>query len=178
MIGGSKEEFIDYLYENCTNLKTKKVVQSKKWITIRRIFLGLCLLIFGLAIIFSLMNSNRMEKYEEVLEDKGYKASINEHVNDGYTSKTMIVMSGNSSNILYVYDFKNERLAKHNLEYWAEREADNKDEYIKADSGNYKKYVIDNDGYVVLIRKGNFVIYGKGSSRYKDELDDMIKVID
>ena len=75
--------------------------------------------------------------------------------------------------------FQNERLAKHNLEYWAEREADdNKDEYIKADSGNYKKYVIDNDGYVVLIRKGNFVIYGKGSSRYKDELDDMIKVID
>ena len=179
LIGGSKEEFIDYLYENCTNLKTKKVIQSKKWITIRRIFLGLCLLIFGLAIIFSLMNSNRMEKYEEVLEDKGYKASINEHVNDGYTSKTMTVMSDNNSNILYVYDFKNERLAKHNLEYWAEREADdNKDEYIKADSGNYKKYVIDNDGYVVLIRKGNFVIYGKGSSRYKDELDDMIKVID
>ena len=179
LTGGSKEEFIDYLYENCTNLKTKKVVQSKKWITIRRIFLGLCLLIFGLAIIFSLMNSNRMEKYEEALEDKGYKASISESVNDGYTSKTMTVMSDNNSNILYVYDFKNERLAKHNLEYWAEREADdNKDEYIKADSGNYKKYVIDNDGYVVLIRKGNFVIYGKGSSRYKDELDDMIKVID
>lgn len=178
LTGGSKEEFIDYLYENCTNLKSKKVVQSKKWIMIRWIFLGICLFIFGLAIIFSLMNSNRMEKYEEALEDKGYKASINEHVNDGYTYKTMTVMSDNSSNILYVYDFKNERLAKHNLEYWAEREADNKHEYIKADSGNYKKYVIDNDGYVVLIRKGNFVIYGKGSSRYKDELDDMIKVID
>lgn len=179
LTGGSKEEFIDYLYENCINLKAKKVIQSKKWIMIRWIFLGICLIIFFLAIIFSWMNSNRMEKYEEAFEDKGYKASISESVNDGYTSKTMTVMSDNSSNILYVYDFKNERLAKHNLEYWAEREADDdKDEYIKADSGNYKKYVIDDHGYVVLIRKGNLVIYGKGSSYYKNELNDMLEVID
>ena len=179
LTGGSKEEFINYLYEECGSLKAKKVIQSKKWLIIRNVFIGVCLLIFLLAIIFSFVNSNKMEKYEKSFEDKGYKASISESVNDGYTSKTMTVMSDKGSNILYVYDFKNERLAKHNLEYWLEREADdNKDEYIKADKSNYKKYVIDDDEYVILIRKDNFVFYGKGSLKDKAGLDSMMDVID
>ena len=65
LTGGSKEEFINYLFENCENLKAKKVINSKKWVIIRRVFLGICLLIFLLAIIFYFMNSNRMDKYEK-----------------------------------------------------------------------------------------------------------------
>lgn len=178
LTGGSKEEFINYLFENCENLKAKKVINSKKWVIIRRVFLGICLLIFLFAIIFSFMNSNRMDKYEKSFEDKGYNAAVNESVNDGYTFKTMTVMSNNS--VLYVYDFKTDKMAEHNLEYWAKSETDDnvKDEYIKADSKDYKKYIIDDKGYVILIRKDNFVFYGIGNSHYKDELNDMIEVID
>lgn len=178
LTGGSKEEFINYLFENCENLKAKKVINSKKWVIIRRVFLGICLLIFLLAIIFSFMNSNRMDKYEKSFEDKGYNAAVNESVNDGYTFKTMTVMSNNS--VLYVYDFKTDKMAEHNLEYWAKSETDDnvKDEYIKEDSKDYKKYIIDDKGYVILIRKDNFVFYGIGNSNYKDELNDMIEVID
>lgn len=178
LTGGSKEEFINYLFENCENLKSKKVIDSKKWVIIRRVFLGICLLIFLLAIIFSFMNSNRMDKYEKSFEDKGYNVDVNESVNDGYTFKTMTVMSNNS--VLYVYDFKTDKMAEHNLEYWAKSETDDnvKDEYIKEDSKDYKKYIIDDKGYVILIRKDNFVFYGIGNSHYKDELNDMIEVID
>ena len=177
LTGGSKEEFINYLFENCENLKSKKVINSKKWVIIRRVFLGICLLIFLLAIIFSFMNSNRMDKYEKSFEDKGYNVDVNESVNDGYTFKTMTVMSNNS--VLYVYDFKTDKMAEHNLEYWAKSETDDnvKDEYIKEDSKDYKKYIIDDKGYVILIRKDNFVFYGIGNSHYKDELNDMIEVI-
>lgn len=178
LTGGSKDEFINYLFENCENLKAKKVINSKKWVIIRRVFLGICLLIFLLAIIFSFMNSNRMDKFEKSFEDKGYNAAVNESVNDGYTFKTMTVMSNNS--VLYVYDFKTDKMAEHNLEYWAKSETDDnvKDEYIKEDSKDYKKYIIDDKGYVILIRKDNFVFYGIGNSHYKDELNEMIKVID
>lgn len=178
LTGGSKEEFINYLFENCENLKSKKVINSKKWVIIRRVFLGICLLIFLLAIIFPFMNSNRMDKYEKSFEDKGYNVDVNESVNDGYTFKTMTVMSNNS--VLYVYDFKTDKMAEHNLEYWAKSETDDnvKDEYIKEDSKDYKKYIIDDKGYVILIRKDNFVFYGIGNSHYKDELNDMIEVID
>ena len=178
LTGGSKEEFINYLFENCENLKSKKVIDSKKWVIIRRVFLGICLLIFLLAIIFSFMNSNRMDKYEKSFEDKDYNVDVNESVNDGYTFKTMTVMSNNS--VLYVYDFKTDKMAEHNLEYWAKSETDDnvKDEYIKEDSKDYKKYIIDDKGYVILIRKDNFVFYGIGNSHYKDELNDMIEVID
>ena len=178
LTGGSKDEFINYLFENCENLKAKKVINSKKWVIIRRVFLGICLLIFLLAIIFYFMNSNRMNKYEKSFEDKGYNAAVNESVNDGYTFKTMTVMSNNS--VLYVYDFKTDKMAEHNLEYWAKSETDDnvKDEYIKEDSKDYKKYIIDDKGYVILIRKDNFVFYGIGNSHYKDELNDMIEVID
>ena len=178
LTGGSKEEFINYLFENCENLKAKKVINSKKWVIIRRVFLGICLLIFLLAIIFYFMNSNRMNKYEKSFEDKGYNATVNESVNDGYTFKTMTVMSNNS--VLYVYDFKTDKMAEHNLEYWAKSETDDnvKDEYIKEEGKDYKKYIIDDKGYVILIRKDNFVFYGVGNSHYKDELNDMIEVID
>ena len=178
LTGGSKEEFINYLFENCENLKSKKVINSKKWVIIRRVFLGICLLIFLLAIIFSFMNSNRMDKYEKSFEDKGYNVDVNESVNDGYTFKTMTVMSNNS--VLYVYDFKTDKMAEHNLEYWAKSETDDnvKDEYIKEEGKDYKKYIIDDKGYVILIRKDNFVFYGVGNSHYKDELNDMIEVID
>ena len=178
LTGGSKEEFINYLFENCENLKSKKVINSKKWVIIRRVFLGICLLIFLLAIIFYFMNSNRMDKYEKSFEDKGYNAAVNESVNDGYTFKTMTVMSNNS--VLYVYDFKTDKMAEHNLEYWAKSETDDnvKDEYIKEDSKDYKKYIIDDNGYVILVRKDNFVFYGIGNSHYKDELNEMIEVID
>ena len=178
LTGGSKDEFINYLFENCENLKAKKVINSKKWVIIRRVFLGICLLIFLLAIIFYFMNSNRMNKYEKSFEDKGYNAAVNESVNDGYTFKTMTVMSNNS--VLYVYDFKTDKMAEHNLEYWAISETDDnvKDEYIKEDSKDYKKYIIDDKGYVILVRKDNFVFYGIGNSHYKDELNDMIEVID
>ena len=178
LTGGSKEEFINYLFENCENLKSKKVINSKKWVIIRRVFLGICLLIFLLAIIFYFMNSNRMNKYEKSFEDKGYNVDVNESVNDGYTFKTMTVMSNNS--VLYVYDFKTDKMAEHNLEYWAKSETDDnvKDEYIKEDSKDYKKYIIDDNGYVILVRKDNFVFYGIGNSHYKDELNEMIEVID
>lgn len=178
LTGGSKEEFINYLFENCENLKSNKVINSKKWVIIRRVFLGICLLIFLLAIIFSFMNSNRMDKYEKSFEDKGYNVDVNESVNDGYTFKTMTVMSNNS--VLYVYDFKTDKMAEHNLEYWAKSETDDnvKDEYIKEEGKDYKKYIIDDKGYVILIRKDNFVFYGIGNSHYKDELNDMIEVID
>lgn len=178
LTGESKEEFINYLFENCENLKSKKVINSKKWVIIRRVFLGICLLIFLLAIIFYFMNSNRMDKYEKSFEDKGYNVDVNESVNDGYTFKTMTVMSNNS--VLYVYDFKTDKMAEHNLEYWAKSETDDnvKDEYIKEDSKDYKKYIIDDKGYVILIREDNFVFYGIGNSHYKDELNDMIEVID
>lgn len=180
LTGGSKEEFIEYLYENCSNLKSKKVVQSKKRIAMIKIFLGIYLLICVLAVIFLLLDNIKMKQYAEMLEDQGYNTYAQNEIRAGANFNIMAATSNNSS-VLYVYDLHTENLAKHNLDRWASLESDEnmKDEYIVADEADYKKYVIDDFGkYVVLIRKNNYVFYGTSNYFDKDELDDMVSVID
>ena len=67
------------------------------------------------------------------------------------------------------------------MEYWANQETDNniKPEYIVRSSRNYQKYVIDNEEqYVVLIRRDNFVFYGIGHTQYKEELDEIVNLLE
>ena len=58
------------------------------------------------------------------------------------------------------------------------------DEYMELlqQNGYYieiKKYVIENEmGYVVLIQKDNYVFYGIGDTRYKEELDNVVSLIE
>ena len=41
-----------------------------------------------------------------------------------------------------------------------------------------QEYVIDdNDKYIILIKKDNYVFYGKGNLEYKEELDYIVKNI-
>ena len=80
-----------------------------------------------------------------------------------------------------MYEFGTEADAKRNIEYWGNLKTNNniKDEYIIKNSRNYQKFVIDDDNeYVILIRNDNFVFYGIGHTQYKDELDNIVKMIE
>ena len=47
------------------------------------------------------------------------------------------------------------------------------------DTKDYQKYVIDdNNKYVILIRKDNYVFYGIANLEYKEELDNIVNIID
>lgn len=79
-----------------------------------------------------------------------------------------------------MYEFGNNEDAKRNINYWANSETDNniKDEYVIENTNDYQEYVIDdNDKYIILIRKDNYVFYGKGNLEYKEELDYIVKNI-
>lgn len=79
-----------------------------------------------------------------------------------------------------MYEFGNNEDAKRNINYWANLETDNniKDEYVIENTNDYQEYVIDdNDKYIILIRKDNYVFYGKGNLEYKEELDYIVKNI-
>lgn len=79
-----------------------------------------------------------------------------------------------------MYEFGNNEDAKRNINYWANLETDNniKDEYVIENTNDYQEYVIDdNDKYIILIKKDNYVFYGKGNLEYKEELDYIVKNI-
>ena len=79
-----------------------------------------------------------------------------------------------------MYEFGNNEDAKRNINYWANLETDNniKDEYVIENTKDSQEYVIDdNDKYIILIRKDNYVFYGKGNLEYKEELDYIVKNI-
>ena len=79
-----------------------------------------------------------------------------------------------------MYEFGNNEDAKRNINYWVNLETDNniKDEYVIENTKDSQEYVIDdNDKYIILIRKDNYVFYGKGNLEYKEELDYIVKNI-
>lgn len=80
-----------------------------------------------------------------------------------------------------MYEFGSDKDAKRNIEYWANLETDGnmRNEYITENSRNYQKYVIENDEkYVILIRNENYVFYGIGNIEYKEELDNIVNIIE
>ena len=77
-----------------------------------------------------------------------------------------------------MYEFGNNEDAKRNINYWANLENNIKDEYVIENTNDYQEYVIDdNDKYIILIKKDNYVFYGKGNLEYKEELDYIVKNI-
>ncbi len=179
--GGTKEELIDYLFSVCNNLKKKKVTNSKRWLIVRRVIFVLFAMAFLLSIALSIINSNQMDNYIESLEQSGYEIEIQESVYNGKNTKQATISKDYEHTWCYLYEFGTDNDAKRNMEYWANQETDNniKPEYIVKSSRNYQKYVIDDENqYVILIRKDNYVFYGIGHTQYKEELDEIVNIID
>ena len=161
--GGTKEELIDYLFSMCNNLKKKKVTNSKRWLIVRRVIFVLFAMAFLLSIALSIINSNQMDNYIESLEQSGYEIEIQESVYNGKNTKQATISKDYEHTWCYLYEFGTDNDAKRNMEYWANQETDNniKPEYIVKSSRNYQKYVIDDENqYVILIRKDNYVFMG------------------
>ena len=178
--GGTKEELIDYLFSVCNNLKKKKVTNSKRWLIVRRVIFVLFAMAFLLSIALSIINSNQMDNYIESLEQSGYEIEIQESVYNGKNTKQATISKDYEHTWCYLYEFGTDNDAKRNMEYWANQETDNniKPEYIAQSSRNYQKYVIDEGQYVILIRRDNYVFYGIGHSQYKEELDEIVNIMD
>lgn len=179
--GGTKEDLINYLYFVCNNLKKKKVTNTKGWLILRRIMFGLLVITVILSVVLSILKQNQMDNYVEVLEQNGYEIELQESVYNGKDTKQATISKNYGHTWCYLYEFGNDNDAKRNMEYWANQETDNniKPEYIVKSSRNYQKYVIDNEEqYVILIRRDNFVFYGIGHSQYKEELDEIVNIMD
>ena len=179
--GGTKEELIDYLFSVCNNLKKKKVTNSKRWLVVRRVMLVLLAITVILSIVLSILKTYQMDNYVELLEQNGYEIELQESVYNGKNTKQATISKNYGHTWCYLYEFGNDNDAKRNMEYWANQETDNniKPKYIVRSSRNYQKYVIDNEEqYVVLIRRDNFVFYGIGHTQYKEELDEIVNLLE
>ena len=90
--------------------------------------------------------------------------------------------AGHARSLLAIKDKQlQEKTAKYIIEkQMSVRETENyiKDEYIVENNKNFQKYVIDDGQYVILIRKDNYVFYGIGHSKYKDELDNLVNMFE
>ena len=179
--GGTKEDLINYLYFVCNNLKKKKVTNTKGWLILRRIMFGLLVITVILSVVLSILKQNQMDNYVEVLEQNGYEIELQESVYNGKDTKQATISKNYGHTWCYLYEFGNDNDAKRNMEYWANQETDNniKPEYIVKSSRNYQKYLIDNEEqYVILIRRDNFVFYGIGHTQYKEELDEIVNLLE
>lgn len=178
--GGTKEELMDYLFSVCNNLKKKKVTNSKRWLVVRKVMFVLLAIIVILSIALSILKTYQMDNYVELLEQNGYEIELQESVYNGKNTKQATIFKNYGHTWCYLYEFGNDNDAKRNMEYWANQEADNniKPEYIVKNSRNYQKYVIDEGQYVILIRRDNYVFYGIGHSQYKEELDEIVNIMD
>ena len=179
--GGTKEDLINYLYFVCNNLKKKKVTNTKGWLILRRIMFGILVITVILSVVLSILKQNQMDNYVEVLEQNGYEIELQESVYNGKDTKQATISKNYGHTWCYLYEFGNDNDAKRNMEYWANQETDNniKPKYIVRSSRNYQKYVIDNEEqYVVLIRRDNFVFYGIGHTQYKEELDEIVNLLE
>lgn len=179
--GGTKEELIDYLFSVCNNLKKKKVTNSKRWLVVRKVMFVLLAIIVILSIALSILKIYQMDNYVELLEQNGYEIELQESVYNGKNTKQATISKNYGHTWCYLYEFGNDNDAKRNMEYWANQETDNniKPEYIVKSSRNYQKYVIDNEEqYVILIRRDNFVFYGIGHTQYKEELDEIVNLLE
>ena len=181
IVGGTKEELIDYLFSVCNNMKKKKVTKSKTWLILRKIFFVLYAIVFILSIFYFILTQNQMEQYQNLLEQNGYHIEMKESIYNSHNTKQLTIYKDNEHTWSYMYEFGTEADAKRNIEDWANLKTNNniKDEYIIKNSRNYQKFVIDDDNkYVILIRNDNFVFYGIGHTQYKDELDNIVKMIE
>lgn len=178
--GGTKGELIDYLYSVCNNLKKKKVTNSKGLLVLRRVMFVLLAITVILSIVLSLLKQYQMDNYVELLEQNGYEIELQESVYNGKNTKQATISKNYGHTWCYLYEFGTDSDAKRNMEYWANQETDNniKSEYIVKSSRNYQKYVINEGQYVILIRRDNFVFYGIGHTQYKEELDEIVNIID
>lgn len=178
--GGTKEELINYLLSVCTNIKKKKLINSKKWLITRKIFFVSYIVIFIIALFCFYLQQNKVYKYQEILEKSGYDVEIKESAYNNHNTKKMVVHKNEEHTWNYIYEFGTEADAKRNIEYWANLETDNdiKEEYIIKNDRNYQKYVIDNESeYIVLIRIDKFVFYSIGNTNYKKEIDNIMGLI-
>lgn len=179
--GGTKEELIDYLFSVCNNLKKKKVTNSKRWLVVRRVMLVLLAITVILSIVLSILKTYQMDNYVELLEQNGYEIELQESVYNGKDTEQATISKNYGHTWCYLYEFGNDNDAKRNMGYWANQETDNniKPEYIAKSSRNYQKYLIDNEEqYVILIRRDNFVFYGIGHTQYKEELDEIVNLLE
>ena len=178
--GGTKEELLEYLYSVCNNLKKKKVTNTKGWLILRRIMFGLLVITVILSVVLSILKQNQMNNYVELLEQNGYEIEMQESVYNGKNTKQATISKNYGHTWCYLYEFGTDNDAKRNMEYWANQETDNniKPEYIVNSSRNYQKYVIDEGQYVILIRRDNYVFYGIGHTQYKEELDEIVNIIE
>ena len=178
--GGTKEELIDYLFSVCNNLKKKKVTNSKRWLVVRKVMFVLLAIIVILSIALSILKTYQMDNYVDLLEQNGYEIELQESVYNGKDTKQATISKNYGHTWGYLYEFGTHNDAKRNMEYWANQETDNniKPEYIVNSSRNYQKYVIDEGQYVILIRRDNYVFYGIGHSQYKEELDEIVNIMD
>lgn len=177
---GKKEEILEYLFSVCKNVKAKKATNAKIWLILRRLFFVILAILFILSIILFTLQHNKVGYYKKILEENSYNVKVGEKLYNGYNTKHLTISKDNEHSIYYMYEFGNNEDAKRNINYWANLETDNniKDEYVIENTNDYQEYVIDdNDKYIILIRKDNYVFYGKGNLEYKEELDYIVKNI-
>lgn len=176
--GGTKEELIEYLFSVSKNIKKKKVYKTNIGLITRKIAIIVFAIVTVLAIIFSYIKSNRIDKFQRLLEQNNYNVERDETVNDGYDKKTLTISKENEHTWMYIYDFKTEAEAKSTIKYWADMETNkNSNKFLEENKGNYQKYIIDEDQYIILIRNDNLVFYGFGHSDYKEELNNALNII-
>lgn len=178
--GGTREKLIEYLFSVCNNIKKKKVISSKIWLIIRRLNFILLGIIFLTSIILLVLKPDYLDEYRNTLIQNGYDVEIEESVYNGHDTKQLIISKDYEHTWSYMYEFGTDKDAKRNLEYWANMETENyiKDEYLVENNKDFQKYVIDDGQYVILIRKDNYVFYGIGHSKYKDELDNLVNMFE
>lgn len=183
LTGGSKEELATFLYENCPNLKPKKIVQTKYTAIFQNAMLGIISVIFVLAIVLFALQGTTMSRWEKKLEENGYEVGNLETFANGRRIPVLQVLQ--EEDATYIYEFKDRREAEANVQEWADWEVEileeplEKEEFAVDVGKNKKKYVIAFEEEVtVLVQKDNYVFYGRSDNEKKEELEKLADLLE
>lgn len=182
LIGGSQEELANFLSEKCSNLKPKKIVQTKYTYIFQNCMFGIISAIFILAIVLFVVQGNTMPHWEKKLEENGYEVGKLETYANGRRIPVLQVLQ--EADATYIYEFKDRKEAEENIQEWADweieilEEALEKEKFAVEAGKNKKKYVIAVEEEVtVLIQKENYVFYGRSDKERKEELEKLADLL-
>ena len=176
-----KQKLYDFLFEKCVNVKSKKVKKTVFGLILRRFTILMYFVMLILAIVLLFFKVSKIDDYQNIYNSNEYYTSIETKNYNGYNTKILLISKNYEHTKTYIYEFGTDKDAKRNLNYWLEQETKKQenDEYAVFNKENYQKYVVLNDEkYIVLIRKDNYVFYGIGKAEYKDELDKIALLYD
>lgn len=165
LTGGTKEEFIEYILDKCSNIKKKKVYNYQKNTSFLYGYVISLILILILSIIMPFSYNKRMENY---LETNGYQiADITSAYNNSNIKSVLKINKETNFERTYIYKFKSNNDAIQTFFFWINDESE---------IDVIKEGKVYKDGDKILLINGRYILYAD-ESRLQDEITNLFETL-